>query len=128
MLSLRNACIVLTSAFCWIIAPQASAGSGGGETITDIVAKSGGEFDDNKRDFDILLNAVIAADLAEALADPKARLTVFAPTDIAFYRLARDLGYAGDYDETAVFTFIVDTLTGLGGGFGERSLSCGPRW
>jgi len=116
MLSIRTACVALTAALCWSITPEASANVGGGGTITDIVAKSGGDFDDNKRDYDILLNAVIAAELADALADPKARLTVFAPTDLAFYRLAVDLGYGGEYDETAVFTFIVDTLTDLGGG------------
>ena len=113
MLSLRTLACTLVAAVCWVAVPNATADGG---TITDIVLKSGGEFDNNKRDFDILLNAVVAADLADALANPDAELTVFAPSDVAFYRLARDLGYEGRYDETAVWEFIVGALTDLGGG------------
>ncbi|MFN0060387.1 MAG: fasciclin domain-containing protein [Planctomycetota bacterium] len=87
------------------------------QTITDIVAASGGEgmFDSNRFDYDILLNAVLAADLAGALGDPTASFTVFAPNDLAFVRLARDLGYAGT-DESGAWSFLVSTLTDLGGG------------
>ena len=84
-------------------------------TITDIVAKSGGEFDRNRYDYDILLNAVITAGLDGALADKDAHLTVFAPNDMAFIRLARDLGYQGR-DEAGTWTFLVEVLTDLGGG------------
>ena len=86
-------------------------------TITDIVATSGGagEFDKNRRDYDILLNAVIAAGLAETLADPEIHWTVFAPNDGAFIKLARDLGYHGR-DEAGAFEFIAAALTELGGG------------
>lgn len=84
-------------------------------TITDIVAESGGEFDKNPRDYDILLNAVIAAELDDDLADPHIHWTVFAPNDRAFIRLARDLGYHGK-DEAGAFEFIVAALTELGGG------------
>ena len=113
MCCLRAFSCLCIAAICLVAVPSASADGG---TITDIVAKSGGEFDNKKRDYDILLNAVVAADLADALADPDAELTVFAPNDGAFYRLARDLGYKGGYDETAVFDFIVAALTDLGGG------------
>tara|TARA_R110002126_G_scaffold83146_5_gene203238 strand:- start:1247 stop:1846 length:600 start_codon:yes stop_codon:yes gene_type:complete len=84
-------------------------------TITDIVAASGGEFDNNYGDFDILLNAVLTADLQGVLADPDAELTVFAPTDRAFVALARDLGYTG-FDEEGSWNFLVGALTTLGGG------------
>ena len=113
MISLRTFSCVLIAALCWIAVPNASADGG---TITDIVAKSGGKFDGKKWDYDILLNAVVAADLAGALADPDAEFTLFAPNDAAFFRLARDLGYRGSYDETAVWEFIVGALTELGGG------------
>ena len=56
-------------------------------TITDIVLQSGGDFDDNPRDFDILLNAVVTADLAGVLADPEATLTVFAPNDLSLIHI-----------------------------------------
>lgn len=84
-------------------------------TITDIVSASGGEFDRNPFDYDVLLNAVIAADLADALADESVDLTVFAPNDRAFFRLARDLGYRGR-TEQGTWEFLVDKLTDLGGG------------
>ncbi len=84
-------------------------------TIAEIVGASGGDFDNNRRDFDILLNAVIAADLVDALNDPNDDLTVLAPDDLAFIQLARDLGYAGS-DEEGAFLTIVDALTEIGGG------------
>lgn len=84
-------------------------------TIADIVSASGGTFDTDKKDFDLLLNALQAADLVDVLADPEADLTVFAPTDAAFIRLAQDLGYEGK-DEAGAFGAIVSTLTNLGEG------------
>ena len=63
-----------------------------------------------------LLNAVIAADLADALADPNADLTVFAPNDFAFMRLASDLGWDGNGGEKGAWNAIVGVLTELGGG------------
>jgi uncharacterized surface protein with fasciclin (FAS1) repeats len=87
-----------------------------GQTITDIVSSSGspGEFDRNPFDYDILLTAVVAADLAEALADPTIDVTVFAPNDLAFIRTARDLGYRG-FSEEGAWNFLVGALTELGG-------------
>ncbi len=84
-------------------------------TLTGIVAASGGVFDDDNTDFDLLLNAVQAADLAGALDNPDADLTVFAPNDAAFIGLAQALGYGGS-DEGGAFTHIVDSLTLLSGG------------
>lgn len=114
MLSLRTISCALVATICWIAVPTNA--SSDGNTITDIVLQSGGDFDNVKRDYDILLNAVVTAELADALADPDAELTVFAPNDAAFYRLARDLGYKGAYDEAVVWAFLVSALTDLGGG------------
>lgn len=83
--------------------------------ITSLVAASGGTFDTDPGDFDILFNAVVTAGLGEALADPEADLTVFAPTDAAFVGTAQALGFEGT-DEGAAFAFIVEALTLLGGG------------
>jgi len=85
------------------------------DSIVDVVLASGGDFDHDYQDFDLLLNAVKAANLVGALADPSADLTVFAPNDAAFVRLARNLGYRG-YDEGEAFTAIVEALTDLGNG------------
>lgn len=84
-------------------------------TITEIVLASGGTFDTNGEDFDLLLNAVTAAGLGDALNNPDAGLTVFAPNDAAFVGLAQILGYSGS-DEGEAFTYIVDALTLLGAG------------
>jgi uncharacterized surface protein with fasciclin (FAS1) repeats len=62
-----------------------------GPTIVDVAvgASNGGVgvFDENPNDFDILVNAVVALDLAPALSSNR-QLTVFAPTDGAFIALA----------------------------------------
>jgi uncharacterized surface protein with fasciclin (FAS1) repeats len=85
------------------------------DTITAIVAASGGDFDNNKFDYDILLNAVVTAGLADELNDPAANLTVFAPNDRAFIRLAKNLGYQGN-NEANAWDYLVAALTDLGGG------------
>ncbi|MBL8728675.1 MAG: fasciclin domain-containing protein [Planctomycetes bacterium] len=90
------------------------------DTIADkVVAASGGAsagtFDANGNDYDILLTALNTAGLTAAVADPNASLTVFAPRDAAFVRLARDLGYTGT-DEQGTWNFLVQTLTTLGNG------------
>lgn len=84
-------------------------------SIAAFVAGSGNGFDSNPLDYDMLLKAVVAADLVGPLADPSVRLTLFAPNDAAFIRLARDLGYAGA-TESGAWDFLVEALTNLGGG------------
>ncbi|MBY0263709.1 MAG: fasciclin domain-containing protein [Phycisphaerales bacterium] len=87
-------------------------------TIAGIVAQSGpgnAQFDANNADFDILLTAVQTANLVDALNNPSSRLTVFAPSDAAFIRTARDLGFTGS-DEAGAWNFLVSTLTTIGGG------------
>ena len=111
---LGRATVFLATCGLAAVAAPAEASHPGALTITEIVATSGGEFDRNRHDYDILLNAVLAAGLDGALADPEANLTVFAPNDRAFIRLARNLGYHGR-DEAGSFNFIVSTLTTLSG-------------
>ena len=84
-------------------------------TIAEIVAKSGNGFDRNRFDYDILLQAVVTADLVDPLSDLDNKLTVFAPNDSAFITLARDLGYNG-FDEEGAWNFLVAALKDLGGG------------
>ena len=55
---LISACLALT-------ATAATASSVQAATITEIVAASGGTFDSDNNDYDILLNAVLAADLVQ---------------------------------------------------------------
>lgn len=88
------------------------------KSIAGIVASSGDKFDRNWLDYDILLAAVKAADPAvlETLsAANEDGLTVFAPNDAAFIRLARSLGYRG-FRESGAFSFIANAVTDLGGG------------
>lgn len=83
-------------------------------TITSIVAASG-EFDSDPADFDILLQAVVTAGLAETLDTAEADFTVFAPTDQAFVDLADALGFEGS-DEADAWGYLVEALTTLGSG------------
>jgi uncharacterized surface protein with fasciclin (FAS1) repeats len=85
------------------------------KTITEVVAASGGQFDRNPFDYDILLNAVLTANLQDTLATPGLDVTVWAPNDRAFIRTARDLGFTGSTEQGA-WEFLVGALTGLGGG------------
>lgn len=89
----------------------------GAPRIDEIVvaASSADGFDANGNDYDMLLAALTAADLVAAVADPDAALTVFAPKDSAFIKLAQDLGYEGN-DEADAFDAIVAALTTLGDG------------
>jgi uncharacterized surface protein with fasciclin (FAS1) repeats len=118
-LSVAAAAVLALAVSTTLLAPSAGATAARHRTppptITDIVARSGGDFDGNHADYDLLLNAVITAGLAETLATPGLNVTVWAPNDRAFIRLANDLGYAGS-DEAGAFGAIVATLTTLGGG------------
>ncbi len=84
-------------------------------TIAGVVSQGADGFDINSTDFDILLAALEAAGLTEALADPEAELTVFAPIDAAFVSLAEALGQDAS-SEAAAFDGIVAALTDLSGG------------
>lgn len=119
---MRRILLLLTSLLAVFALTATAAYAGNGKnskaknrTIADVVIASGGEFDNNHKDFDILLNAVVTADLAETLASPDINFTVFAPTDIAFVKLATDLGFTGEGEEAA-WNFLVGALTELGGG------------
>lgn len=73
-----------------------------------VVAVSGAEgFDNRGWDFDILRDALLATELADdvAAADD---ISVFAPNDRAFKRLARDLGWDGSDGEAGAFGFIAE--------------------
>ena len=74
------------------------------EVVIDVSGSEG--FDRNAKDYDILREALIATGLADAVATTD-DITVFAPTDRAFRRLARDLGYEGR-DEAGIFAFLAE--------------------
>lgn len=71
--------------------------STGSRSLATVLAADGGGFDKNRRDFDILDNAVRAVLAAKpdspvgVLGDGDVALTAFAPTDAAFRRLATDV-------------------------------------
>lgn len=86
-------------------------------SILDLVLSTSGAsgFDTNGADFDLLREAVIAADLAGTLGDAGVDLTVFAPTDAAFVGLSQALGYEGA-DEGGALSYLLDSLRLLSGG------------
>ena len=83
-----------------------------------LVAVSGDDGPDtDPGDFDLLIAALGAAGLVEALDDPAADFTAFAPTDAAFAGLAGALGFDGDAtDEAGALGFALDALTLLSRG------------
>ncbi len=91
------------------VAPATAWTSTPRPTIAQTVAQSGGTFDSNRHDYDILYTAVKAAGLVDALNNPNSKLTVFAPNDSAFIRTARDFGYSG-WDEAGAFNAIAGVL------------------
>lgn len=82
--------VLLASVFA-LLASLPVFGDGHEATIADIVVASA---EGDMPEFTTLLAAVSAADasIIDALADPNAELTVFAPTDAAFAALAEALG------------------------------------
>jgi uncharacterized surface protein with fasciclin (FAS1) repeats len=72
--------------------------------VDTLVSRSGGgTFDRNPHDYDILIQAVLAADLAGVLSDGSTDFTVFAPTDAAFMATVRELTGTRPASEQAAF-------------------------
>jgi len=97
------------------LAAPAFAGSQPAGTVVDVAvaASGGGTFDGKETDYDVLVQAVLAAGLADALGDPEAKWTVFAPNDRAFKRLAADLTGAWPASEQTAFETIAGALASL---------------
>ena len=95
------------------ISPRPIPQAGQPMTIADMIAQSG-EFDDNDQDFDILFKLIQVAGLTDALADPNADLTLFAPNDAAFMKLDQfTRGGAGPIPynpEAAAYSQIINFL------------------
>lgn len=89
-----------------VAAPLASGSGDARPNVAEIVVGASGAsgFDDNAYDYDLLREALVATDLVDAVATTD-DITVFAPRDQAFVRLANDLGYHGR-DEAGVFAFL----------------------
>lgn len=86
-----------------------------GETsLAEVLTSDGNTFDKNKRDFDIVTEAALAVIAAKPdspvglLADGSTRLSVFAPTDKAFRRLAKDLTGKNIRSEKKIFDTLVE--------------------
>ena len=98
-------------------APAASAKAAGEDSLAALLTSDGDQFDKNKRDFDIVTEAALAVVAAKPespvalLADGSKRLTVFAPTDQAFRKLAQDLTGTKIRSEKKIF----DSLVALAG-------------
>jgi len=83
------------------------------EIVKDVSGESG--FDNTGGDFYILRDLIVFAGVDNLLSKGGVEdVTVFAPTDLAFYRLAVNLGYNGYYDEAEVFSYIAGQLGNLG--------------
>lgn len=75
------------------------------DVVEVVLSVSGdGGFDRNANDYDLLREALVATDLVDDLQEAR-NITVWAPKDRAFRRLARDLGWKGRSERSA-FRFI----------------------
>lgn len=75
------------------------------DVVEVVLAVSGDSgFDRNANDYDLLREALVATDLVDDLQEAK-HITVWAPKDRAFRRLARDLGWKGRSERSA-FRFL----------------------
>lgn len=81
-----------------------------GKDVVDVVLAVSGSsgFDRNKRDYDLLREALIATDLVDDVRTASG-ITVWAPKDRAFKRLARDLGWKWRGERSA-FRFLARTV------------------
>jgi uncharacterized surface protein with fasciclin (FAS1) repeats len=106
------AALAVASAAAALLATPASADRPPPANIVDtLVARSGGGAPDaNAHDFDILVQAVLAAGLAGALSDASTQFTVFAPNDAAFMATVTELTGTAPASEQAAF----DTVASLG--------------
>lgn len=103
-------------------APSAApAASHGTRSLAAVLTSDGNQFDHNWRDYDIVTEAALAVLKAKPNSPVKVitqggtAITVFAPNDRAFQRLASDLFHKRYHSEKAVFTDLatkvgVDTI------------------
>ena len=93
-------------------APASAKGHKPAGTIVDVAvqASGGGTPDNNPYDYDLLVQAALATGVADALADPSARITLFAPNDKAFLRLVADLTGSDPQSEAAALQTAVAAL------------------
>lgn len=89
-------------------------------SLAELLIEASGDatFDNNRFDYDIIVQTVLAleglggdpdlggATLLDVLSDPEAEVTVFVPRDSAFRRLARDLGWDGNGGDAGAFAVI----------------------
>lgn len=111
----------LLLAAAMVVAMTPSKAAAQAATLADllIAASGGGELDDKARDYDMILQTVIAledlggdpdlggATLLDVLSDPSAQVTVFVPRDRAMRRLASDLGWDGSGGDSGALTAII---------------------
>ena len=77
-----------------------------------VAASGGGTPDGNNRDYDLLVQALVATGLDATLADTSTQYTVFAPTDQAFLRLVTDLTGVAPASEAEALTTITSAFSG----------------
>lgn len=115
------ALLAVSAATVAVPAQAAQAQKPGTTSLAEVLAADGAKFDRNAKDFDILdaaVTAVLANDKnspVAVLADGKAKLTAFAPTDQAFRLLAKDLSGKKFTSEKKVTTWLaknagIDTI------------------
>lgn len=105
---------VVTAALALTASPASANGGGkpaGSIVDVAVAASGGGTPDSNSRDYDLLVQALVATGLDATLADTSTKYTVFAPNDRAFMRLVTDLTGAAPASEAEALTTITSTFS-----------------
>lgn len=96
--------------------PDPAADPTGTNPIAAVLTSDGDDFDRDSRDFDIVTQAALAVldakpeSPVKVLTQGEVPLTVFAPDDMAFRILAKDLTGKWIRDEEQLFTALVETV------------------
>lgn len=114
-------CAVLSTA---VVAQPVPARADDPQNLAELLIAASGDanFDNNRFDYDIIVQTVLAleslggdpdlggATLLEVLSNPDAEVTVFVPRDAAFRKLAKDLGWDGLGGDAGAFAVIAGTF------------------
>ena len=106
---MRRWMLAMMAALMAVVLVVPAAGADGHiPSIVDVLTADGDQFDNDWNDFDILTEAVIAAGLAGALDDGGLPfdVTVFAPNDAAFRKLAQDMTGVRPTSEAQTFDIV----------------------
>lgn len=108
--------VAAASALALTVGAAGPAAAEGTNSLAAVLTSDGNQFDKNKKDFDIVTEAVLAVldakpgSAVSVLADGTVPLTAFVPNDEAFRKLVKDLTGRNYKKERTVFNKLVKAV------------------